>query len=177
MDTYTELLPLKDDLNYQQQKKKRLGALALSTVDPSIAGLIGELNELSCCFTLQSCHGHFIQNGEERVSSADLKEKYAVTYRIAYIAFCLEYSISGQEFYKACEEIAADNPENIQFCCAKWFCERQPNSYVLQVEPDRFKEQDFCTLGYREAVTVENIRNTFFLKIAATLKRFQKWNP
>ena len=67
--------------------------------------------------------------------------------------------------------ITAVDPENIQFFCADWFWERQVNSYALQVEPDRFKDQDRAKLDYAEALKVEKVRNEFFTSLSTLLKR------
>jgi hypothetical protein len=68
------------------------------------------------------------------------------------------------------QKITAVDPENIQFCSARWFWGRQVNSYALQVEPDRFKHQDKAVLDYKEALYIENLRNEFFLKLERLLQ-------
>ena len=64
--------------------------------------------------------------------------------------------------------IPALDPANIQFGCADWLWERQANSYALQVEPDRFKQEDKAVLPYDEALAVEKARDKVFhgLKMA-----------
>jgi len=71
----------------------------------------------------------------------------------------------GRGFLKILNGITDIDPENIQFCCAEWFWERQVNTYALQVEPDRFKHQDSAELEYMEALRIEKIRNEFYLKL------------
>jgi hypothetical protein len=68
------------------------------------------------------------------------------------------------------KEVTAIDPENIQFCCAEWFWDRQVNSYALQVEPDRFKRQDRATVGLQEALKIEKIRNLFFVRLYELLE-------
>ena len=53
----------------------------------------------------------------------------------------------------------------VQFGSADWFWSNQVNSYVLQVEPDRYKHQDTVLLPYKEALFIEKIRNAFFDKM------------
>ena len=53
----------------------------------------------------------------------------------------------------------------IQFGSAGWFWDRQVNTYVLQVEPDRYRFKDRVFLDYREALHVEKIRDLFFQKL------------
>lgn len=97
-----------------------------------------------------------------------------VEYRIAYIALCIENSDLGRMFSNALKGIADIDPENIQFCCAEWFWERQVNSCAIQVEPDRFKFEDKAILGYQEALRIEEIRNEFFVRRRELLQK-QQW--
>ena len=93
----------------------------------------------------------------------------SVEYRIAYIAFCIENSVSGKEFLERLEKITLANPQNIQLCSAEWFWQRQVNSYALQVEPDRFKKKDSVLLNYKEASTIEKVRDSFFTRLEELL--------
>lgn len=124
-------------------------------IDTPIVELINGFNKLSYCFTLQSCYGHFVYNGQKDTHNLDpLPAKEIITpveYRIAYIAFCIENSVSGRGLIEALKEVVAIDPENIQFCCAEWFWEKQINSYALQVEPDRFKDKDTAIIDFKEA--------------------------
>jgi hypothetical protein len=97
-----------------------------------------------------------------------------VEYRVAYIAVCIENSASGRETIKSLKEITNIDPKNIQFCCAEWFWTRQINSYVLQVEPDRFKHKDQAILDYKEAVYIEKVRNDFFDQLDKLLVNVKK---
>ena len=63
------------------------------------------------------------------------------------------------------------DPDNIQFCCAEWFWERQVNSYALQVEPDRFKCEDKAILDYIEALKIERIRNESFTQLYKLIQK------
>ena len=97
-----------------------------------------------------------------------------VGYRIAYIAFCIENSKLGKELFEILEKIEAIDPKNIQFCCAEWFCNRQVNSYVLQVEPDRFKRKDMAIVDFKEALHIQKIRNELFIRLYELLNMYGK---
>jgi len=77
----------------------------------------------------------------------------------------------GRRLFDNLKETTAVDPENIQFCCAEWFWEKQVNSYALQVEPDRFKHEDKAILDYKEALKIENIRNKFFFQLRNLLQK------
>ena len=146
-------------------------------IDEPIIELINAFNKLPYCFTLQSCYGHFIysgQNDPQDLEPLPLTDTIArVEYRIAYIAFCIENSDWGRMLYDALKRIADIDPDNIQFCCAEWFWERQVNSYALQVEPDRFKLEDKAILDYQEALEIEKIRDEFFVQLKELLQKQQ----
>lgn len=67
------------------------------------------------------------------------------------------------------EAITSIDSENIQFCSANWFWERQVNSYALQVEPEKFKHEDKAILDYEEALRIEIVRDNFFLQLKTRL--------
>ena len=156
------------------QRQKSLSSLTDDMIDEPIIDLINGFNKLPHCFTLQSCYGHFVYNGQKNLHSLDpLPVKDTITsveYRIAYIAFCIENITSGRGLFKTLKEITAIDPENVQFCCAEWFWERQVNSYALQVEPDRFKHRDTAILDYREALYIEKVRDKFFVRLSELLE-------
>ena len=142
-------------------------------IDEPIIELIHAFNERPYCFTLQSCYGHFVysdQNNPQNLEPLPRTDTLArVEYRIAYIAFCLENSDGGRMLFDALKGIADMDLDNIQFCSAEWFWERQVNSYALQVEPGRFKSEDKVILDYKEALKIENIRNEFFGQLRVLL--------
>jgi hypothetical protein len=43
------------------------------------------------------------------------------------------------------------------------------NSYALQVEPERFKDQDQALLDPAEALRIEALRNRFFERLAKSV--------
>jgi hypothetical protein len=178
LETFTEPKALVGNPLYQDQRKKSLADLHDDMIDKPIIELINALNKLPYCFTLQCCYGHFIysgQNDPHNLESLPLTDTIArVEYRIAYIALCIENSDLGRMLFDALKVIADIDPENIQFCCAEWFWERQVNSYALQVEPDRFKFEDKAILDYQEALKIEKIRNDFFVQLKELLQK-QQW--
>jgi hypothetical protein len=163
LETFTELKKIAENPNFPAQKQNSLYRL---TDDLPIIGLINGFNTLPCCFTLQSCYGHFVYNGQKdphNLEPLPIADTIAnVEYRIAYIVFCIENSASGRNLFKDLKEITTIDPKNIQFCCAAWFWKKQVNSYALQVEPDRFKRMDQIFLDYKEALNIEKVRNEFF---------------
>ena len=169
METFTDLKKFRDNPHYHAQRQKCLGSLTDDMIDLPIVGVVNGLNKLPYCFTLQSCYGHFVRNDRKdyhNVEPLPVKDTIAkVEYRIAYIAFCIENSVLGRGMYEILQKFTAIDPENIQFCCAEWFWQRQVNSYALQVEPDRFKRNDRAILDYREALRIEKIRNDFFARL------------
>ncbi len=88
-----------------------------------------------------------------------------------HYTFCLENSKQGKQFLQALFEVTTIDPLNIQLCCPDWFWQRQVNSYTLQVEPVRFKDQDKAELDYREALSVERIRGVFFNNLIELLQK------
>jgi hypothetical protein len=174
LETFTELKELAENPHYQSQRQNILRDLTDDIIDTPIIDLINGFNRLPYCFTLQSCYGHFVYNGQNdshNLEPLPVKDTIAkVEYRIAYIAFCIENSLLGRQLFEVFKEIPAVDPENVQFCCAEWFWKRQVNSYALQVEPDRFKRKDTAILDYKEALHIEKIRNEFFYRLYELLE-------
>ncbi len=174
METFTELKELAENPHYQVQRHKSLCDLNDDMIDVPIFDLINGFNKLPYCFTLQSCYGHFAYEGNKDshilkyVPTTDISSE--VGYRIAYIALCIENSKLGKELFEILEKIEAIDPKNIQFCCAEWFWNRQVNSYILQVEPDKFKHQDTAILDYKEALHIDKVRNNVFLQLYELIK-------
>jgi len=174
LETFTELKALVENPHYQGQRQICLAGLNDGMIDKPIIELIITFNKLPYCFTLQSCYGHFVYNSQKDTHNLDpLPEKEVIAkveYRIAYIAFCIENSAAGRRLFAALKEITNIDPENIQFCCAEWFWNKQINSYALQVEPDRFKRQDTAIIDFEEALHIEKIRNTLFVRLYELLE-------
>ncbi|MFC1580280.1 hypothetical protein ACFL4N_05145 [Thermodesulfobacteriota bacterium] len=173
METFTEPKKLLENPRYKDQRRENLACLSDDMVDVPIIELITGFNRIPHCFTLQSCYGHFIYNGQTDLHNCEplpITDTISrVEYRIAYIAFCIENSVAGRRMIRAMRKITAIATENIQFCSAEWFWERQINSYALQVEPNRFKHKDRAILGYKESLQIEKIRNAFFARLEEIL--------
>ena len=180
METFTKPKKLVKKLRYQEQRQESLAGLTDKMIDTPLIKLIKDINKLLYCFTLQCCYGHFIYNGQndthnlEPLPHTDKIDR--VEYKIAYIAFCIENCASGRSLITALNRITDIGPENIQFCSAEWFWERQVNSYALQVEPDRFKDRDKVILDYREALHIEKIRDEFFIQLKELFLNLQGMN-
>jgi len=169
LETYTEPNKMVENLLFQEQRLKILSTLPETRIDEPMVEIVTAFNKLPYCFTLQCCYGHFVYKNDKRSYSTKPLSVMApdsrVEYQIAYIAFCIENNPSGRSLFKSMEAIPGDDHQNIQFCGAEWFWERQVNSYALQVEPDRFKHKDSVTLDFEEALLIENVRNAFFVRL------------
>lgn len=175
VETFTEPRALVDNPRFARQRRKALKRLDLSTIDAPIVDLIRAFAEIPCCFTLQSCFGHFLFEGardEYNLSPLPQQppEPRTVEYRIAYIALCVEYSESGRDLIRDLQSITAVDPEYVQFGCPDWFWSKQVNSYALQVEPARFRHEDRCRSDYQEALHIERIRNWFFTELQRLIR-------
>ena len=175
MDTFTEPRPFVGSPLFEEERRVSLQELDLSTIDPPIIEIVKGFAGISCCFTLQSCYGHFLHAGQEDAHNieplpADRKSE-DVEYRIAYLALCIEDSLAGKGLFAELEAIASINPEYIQFGSADWFWEQHPNSYVLQVEPREHMTKDRCHIEYQDALRVEQVRNRFFQEITTVLRK------
>jgi hypothetical protein len=178
LKTFIELKEFVENPYYQAEKQKILSGLYDDMIDMPIIDLINGFNQLPCCFTLQSCYGHFVYNGQKDPHNLEplpiSSEIDKIEYRIAYIAFCIENSAAGERLYETLKKVSSIDPENIQFCCAEWFWNKQINSYALQVEPDRFKRQDTAIIDFKEALHIEMIRNTFFIRLHELLENCKR---
>ena len=174
METFTVPKALVENPYYHSQRQKCLAGLNNGMIDKPIIDLINALNKLPHFFTLQCCYGHFIYSGQndsnnlEPLPIADANTK--VEYRIAYIAFCIENNEAGRGLLETLKEVTCIDPENVQFCSAEWFWNKQINSYALQVEPDRYKRQDTAIINFKEALHIEKIRNAFFVRLCELLE-------
>lgn len=173
METYTEAKPLQDNPNFARQRQKSLAGLDDSQLDRPIVDAVKALNSLPHCFTLQCCFGHFVYPGQGDPNNLERLPRMggieSVEYRIAYVAFCVENSIAGRMLLEALKRLAALDPENVQFGCAEWFWERQVNSYVLQIEPERFEDADRAVVDYTEALRLEQTQDAFFARLREML--------
>jgi hypothetical protein len=169
VQTFAKPKELLENPHYKDQKQKSLTGLSDATIDAPILELINSINQASYCFTIQSCYGHFIYQGRsdpynvEPLPVTDSQDN--LKYKIAYVCLCIEDKEAGKGLLESLKDITAIDPQNVQFCCAEWFWQRQVNSYALQVQPERFKHKDSAILGYKEALRIEKIRDKFFTKL------------
>ena len=174
METFTEARVFVHHSQFQEQRRELLLKLDFAGIDMPIIDVIQRFSKLQHCFTLQSCFGHFLFPGnidpQNTKTIPRSKSIGSIEYRIAYLAFCLENSTQGKKLSRHLMELTSIDQQYIHYGSADWFWERYPNSYVLQVEPARFKYQDKCILGYEEALHVERIRNLFFDQVRILLE-------
>jgi hypothetical protein len=173
METFIEPRELVDHPGYPRQRRRTLAGLSESMIDAPIRRIVGELNKHPSCFTLQCCYGHFLYEGHwdphnlDPLPDSDHIDR--VEYRIAYLAFCLENSPAGRKLMDQLMDLTGIDPENIQFCSARWFWKRLVNTYALQVEPDRFKHHDRAVLDYEEAMYIQSLRGEFYHELGGLL--------
>lgn len=166
METFTGFRPLVSNPLYREQRAESLLRLDFDTIDAPIADIIRDLAELPYCFALQSCYGHFLGNDQTDPKNlkpvAGLREALSVEYRIAYIALCIQNNEAGMGLLQNLRNLTGIDLDYIQFGCAEWFWERQVNSYVLQVEPEKHKMRDKIVVSFQEALHIERTRDRFF---------------
>lgn len=169
METFSTLKEFVDNPNYRTQREKALLHLKTATIDEPLRELMARFAELSCCFTIQSCYGHFVCDGRSDPHNIEpLPEgphDGMVEYRIAYLALCIEHSAEGQGLIRDLESVTEIDSPYIQFGCAEWFWWRQVNSYALQVEPERYRDRDKVFVRMAEARRIEKARNAVYARI------------
>lgn len=175
METFTQLNEFVEHPHYLEQRREHLSKLALDTIDAPIVDLISGFAQLPYCFTLQSCYGHFLYGDQKNPGNLEpLPVSSGITtveYRIAYIAVCIQNSDLGRALFDDLGDIPTIDPAYIQWGCAEWFWKTHPNSYVLQVEPERLMNKDSVSVDYQEALHIEKTKNEF---LGALKKLVQK---
>ncbi len=175
MQTFRKPKAFTDDPDYNKRRSAALSELDMSVIDPPIREIISVYNALPYSFTLQSCFGHFLFEGQGDEHSTDPIPKNTgigrVDYRIAYLAFCVENSEQGRSFRKEIEDLTRIDSMNIQLGSAGWIWKDIPNLYAIQVEPDRHKSKDRVFLDLEEAFLIEKVRNEFFIRLEEIIFR------
>lgn len=177
METLTEPRPFVESRDYARDREDVLRRLDPANIDAPIVELIAAFNTLPFCFTLQSCYGHFISRpgqDDHTLEPVPPEDCGPVRYRIAYVALCLENTAAGRAFHRSLAQMAADDPDYVQFGSAEWFWERHPNSYALQVEPRRYSRMDEALLGHEEALRVQERRDMLFEDLGRLLRATQQ---
>jgi len=177
MQTYKEVQSLEDDPGFTDKREKIVLTLDLRVIDEPIRDIVEGFLKVPYCYTIQCCFGHSVLEGDDEhnltplSTRENLPEDTEVLWRIPYIAFCIQNSEDGERLIEDLGGLAVIDPYNIQFCSAEWFLQRWTNTYALQVEPERFKEQDTATVGVEEALALEEVRDRFFSGLRGVLKR------
>ena len=180
METFTQTKEFVDDPSYNERRLESLSKLDIKTIDAPIVELIRGLAQLPYCFTLQSCYGHFLhgdQKDPKNIEPLPVSDRMAmVDYRIAYVALCIQDNDTGRALFYDLREFTEIDPKYIQFGCAEWFWRTHPNSYALQVEPQRHMYKDSVSVSYQEALHIEANRNKFFSMLEDLIHRKLKSN-
>lgn len=175
LETYVAAKGLVRNPHFHTQRQKAISGLRQAQIDEPILDLITKFANLTYCFTLQSCFGHFLLDDPSDAQNIEplprLDQEIDIQYRIAYIAVCVQDNQPGRLLLDDLSELCLVDPQNIQYGCAEWFWERQVNSYVVQVEPERHKTKDRCVIRYQEALYLEVVRNQFFDNLNKLLEK------
>lgn len=182
MQTFRQAKPFTDDPDYRKRRSAAIAELDISVIDPPIREIVSAYNTLTYSFSLQSCYGHFLYEGEGDDNNTDpLPEDTRiekVDYRIAYLAFCVENSEQGRSLKREIADLTRIDPMNIQLGSAGWVWKDIPNFYAIQVEPDRHRDKDRVFLDFEEALRIERVRNEFFASLAdIVFRRAVEVNP
>jgi hypothetical protein len=174
LETFTSPKEFVENPRYLHELQEALRRIDFRDIDPPIVRLVKSFASLPYCFTLQCCCGHFLYGTMRELHNLERlpdKVEGPITYRIAYLAFCLENSPSGRALKESLSLLPELDPEYVQFGSADWFWEQHLNSYVIQVEPQRFKFSDQAVVDHSEALHIEQIRDRFFFKLNELMER------
>ncbi len=169
METFTPPRNLVENPRFIQDRNHVLTDLEMEAIDEPIRDIIIKINKQPFCFTLQCCYGHFVWGPKQdphHLNPLPPRIPGKVRYRIAYMAFCIENNPMGAAFLKALALIPDIDREYVQFGSADWFWERHLNTFVLQVEPERFQYEDEALVEWEEALRLEQIKTLFFEKLS-----------
>ncbi len=154
---------MQPNADFSRQRAAVLAELSLDAIDAPMVTIVGKLAACAHCFPLQSCYGHFVsaqQPDRQNLSALPtIDPGVPITYRIAYLALCLENSVSGKELLAGLKTLQKIDADYVQVGSAQWFWKQHINSYVMQIEPERHKEKDKVVVQWQEAVHIEGVRN------------------
>jgi hypothetical protein len=170
VETFAEAREFVDHPEFGREREATLASLSLAEIDPPLRGIVEGFAGLPHCFTLQSCYGHFVhadQPDRQNVERLPERDTGVILYRIAYLALCVENSAAGVRLCSELARLTAIDPEYVQFGSPEWFWERHPNSFALQVEPQRFVDRDTATIDHAEALRIQDVRDRCFAALAA----------
>jgi hypothetical protein len=182
METFIPARPFTADPAYEDERRSALRGLKAEigsgAIDLPLLGLLKALSCLSHCFTLQSCFGHFVHGQQQDTHNtaplSDISAVPVIVYRIAYLAVCLRDNEAGRELFEDLRRMEGIDPGYVQFGSADWFWGHQVNTYVVQVEPLRFRDRDCVTIGPEEALHIERVRDLFFLELETIVAK-HRW--
>ncbi len=175
METFTPYKSFTDHPDFDIERETALKLVDTGSIDPPLRALVYEINKLEHVFTLQCCHGHFVDEyGREQVHPDESAAGGSLIYRLAYLAVCLADNQAGRETRRQLIHIPAQvDFTNVQFGSAEWFWEQWPNSYVVQVMPERYKDLDKARIDYTEALELKKIHDNFFVALNKMRARLQ----
>lgn len=180
MQTFTPPRPFVTHQDYWRDRERTLEGLSKviqeRKIDPPLLPLMQECISIPHCFTLQCCYGHFVHRCapdlENLVPISSFEEPVGpIRYRLAYIALCIENSRNGYALYHDLSGMTGMDPECIQFRSADWFWDQMPNTYCIQLEPERLKEEDSGLVSWKEALRIEELRGPFFSGLGEIVHR------
>ena len=186
METFTHAKPFTRHPGYAADREKAHRELAeemiRGSIDTPLLPLIREWIPIHHCFTVQCCFGHFVHDLEPDTENLVPPSRYkgkieTVRYRLAYVAVCIQNNSHGKEMFADLEDLAADNPDYIQFGSADWFWERLVNTYCIQLEPERLKNADSGVITLDEALHLETLREHFFQRLAGIVRKHRTYPP
>ncbi len=168
MKTFAPPREFQSNTEFQHTRLSVLSKLNQVDIDPPIKDLIYAFADLPHCFTLQSCHGHFVCGPDDAHDNNDpIPAGYTgkVNYRIAYVALCIENSERGHALRDALSLLTEIDTNYVQFGSPGWFWDQWINSYTLQVEPKNQQFADVAQLDVTETRQVEHVRDIFFQQL------------
>jgi hypothetical protein len=177
LETFSKTRDFVQHPHYVRDRSNMLSGLMLEDIDAPIRDIVTAFGKLPQCFTLQSCYGHFIWEGQPDAHTLDvlpLLNQGMVRYRIAYLALCIEKGDRGAYLRDRFAAIREIDDEYVQFGSPSWFWQQYPNSYALQVEPKRFASQDEALLKHAEALHVQSVRDVLFQRVRELLVESQE---
>jgi len=176
METFAPPRQLVDNPRFERDRNRVRSSLVLENIDAPIREIVAGFAGLPYCFTLQSCCGHFVHGAQpepRNLEPVPVHDFGSVTYRIAYIALCLENSPRGERLRTALAQFTAIDPEYVQFGSPDWFWQRHLDSYALQVEPARFATQDVAIIEHQEALRVQEVKGRFLARLEELVQALQ----
>lgn len=174
METFSKARDFVEHPRYLRDRKKVLAGFRPGDIDAPIRDIVIALGKLPYCFTLQSCYGHFLWEGQtdkRNLEVLPLQVRGLIRYRIAYLAICFENETRGASLRDRFAAICEMDEEYIQFGSPDWFWQQYPNSYAIQVEPQRDAFKDEALLEHAEALHVQSLKNLVFQQVRGLLDK------